>query len=147
MSKGYKEHTVYSCEYCKLEAVFDSKEAIDRHLGICLMNPDNKFPLTNKNVVLKAYGFSKRNYKEWQYDKTYYEVTPFMRPYNTFLDRELEENELYESDETWEERDDYSQGIPIDKTDDFNEFIELLDEEEDAEVTDEVKEFVGKLNT
>lgn len=110
------------------------------------MNPDNKFPLTNKNVVLKVFGFAKRNYKDWKYDKTYFELTPYMRAFNTFTDEFIDEEDLYKEDETWEARED-GEDIEIVKTNDYIAFMELLDKNDEVEeISDEIKAFASQLN-
>lgn len=139
-SKKYSEHKVYKCDLCKLQAVFDSEETVERHLEMCLMNEDNKFPSTSKHFRIKVYPFTKKYKKVWLNDKTHFQYGMYARPYSVLLDRELDEEELYQEDENWEKRDSDTPLVIL--TDEYKEFIKLLDEQDDVEVSQEVKDFV-----
>lgn len=140
---SYSKHEVYKCDLCKLEAVFDSEEGVLQHLKGCMMNPENRFPMTSKHTVLKVYPFNKEFRKEWSTDNAFFEFTPFVRPYCTKRGRDMAEEELYLEDEYWESRE--GESIPIVETDEYIEFMEMLDAIEDVEIIGEVKNYVKGL--
>lgn len=137
---SYSKYEVYKCDLCKLASVFETEEAVQRHISGCLMNKENKFPLTSENTILYVYPFIPKYAKNWKYDNTHFELTAYVRPFCKVRGRELTEDELYQEDEHWVERKGEYEVV---ETEEYKEFMALLDEQDDLTVSDEIKEVVN----
>ena len=142
-NKDYETYEVYKCNHCNLEMVFGDEQSVKEHVSGCMLNPSNHFPPTSKHFRIKVYPFTKKYAKEWKTQNAHFEYGLYTRPYNVLLDRELDEEELFKVDETWEARD--SDTPYVIETDEYKEFIALLDAQEDVEVPTAVKDFVQML--
>lgn len=142
MSK-YSEHTVYKCDLCKLQAVFETKEGVEEHLGRCLMNEDNFYPTTSKHFRIKVYPFTKEYIKKWKSDDAYFQFGYYSRPYDVKKGRELEEEELFKVDPDWEKRSDETPLVIL--TDEYKAFMQKIDDMDDVEISMEIKDFVKYL--
>ena len=52
MSKGIVEQIVYTCEYCNLPVVHDTKESAEEHVKQCVFSVENKSCITCKHLEL-----------------------------------------------------------------------------------------------
>ena len=92
--KGAILKEVYYCGYCDTFEVFETKDAIERHLETCIMNPENKTPATSKHLVIEQYPpFPRYEVKDRQP-----EVKQFIGKYNKAYDERTKE---YIKEDDW----------------------------------------------
>lgn len=143
MSKQYSEETVYKCGLCNFGMRYATVHGVEEHLKGCMMNPDNKFPATSENFRIKVYPFTPKYKKTWETENAHHEFGFYTRPYDVQLKRELKEEELYRADPHWFPREESTPLII--ETDEYKEFMALIDEQEDVEVSDDIKTFVEHI--
>ena len=126
--KGATLKQVYYCNHCDTFEVFENKESIEKHLSVCLMNPENKTPATSKHLVIEQYPPFPRFERKGRHP----EVMGFIGKYNKAYDERtgeyIKEDDWFSEMDNWVEAErDITHGYykaPVKvKTKEYEKFI------------------------